>query len=776
MKISIFRTVGSKAEDLTLQKFEEITGSQRVKDLVSAFRNGDADAKRRLPAVTWQAHFAEGQARSNKNAQPTGLFMLDVDHIDAGAEVARIFALEDIDMSSLGIKVVHITPSGNGLRFVALMPKFTVSIAEAQKWLASKLGFSAYDEATHDLARLSFLTRREDILLMDKSIFTNEFNTGTNNETENKTVDTDNNPCAESAEADSGRCEADEASGAEREPHASADSNVAAEGDRQSEQECETVDGVALTAVIDAVVESQGGVPQEGMRNTRLYQLARVMRYVMDFSPEKMFARLPHWGLPDDEVRSVMESACKGGRASQLPKTLYFAIKSLKRTAEEEKDCENATAEYEDEELPPLPPIFSDFAGIAPNGFRGASVVALLPVIGTIVSKVRAQYLDGELHSPSFQVVIEAPQASGKSFTRRIVDTCLQGIKERDMKERVLEAQYNQQMKKLKNAKNQPEEPQTIIRLLPASVSTAKLLKRLDSAQGLHLFSFCEEIDTLTKSNSSGAWAQKSDIYRNAFDNAEYGQDYMSDSSYSAVCKVYYNLLLCGTPRAVSRFYKDPEDGLVSRVMFEILPDQFGMAMPEWGRLKKKQLEQIEQTIRSLTEEFSYTNDLVASEQEVSLTWVNRTMKKWLEEKRQESIVSMSRATDIFRRRAAVVGFRAGMIAFLLWSSVKKITHSQLRRYTSDFAVWVAERMLRSLVQKYDFQIQKIEENESGKAQRNSAVFDELPTRFSTNDVSAMLRKKYIRTPVRIVVHMWKKEGLITKKDKNEYEKVKKNN
>lgn len=769
--ISIFRTVGAKAEDCTLQKFAEIIDSQRVKDLVTAFRNGDADAKRRLPAVTWQAHFSEGETRSNKNARPTGLFMLDVDHIDTDNEVARIFTSEGIDIPSLGIKIVHVTPSGRGLRFVALMPKFAKNIAEAQKWLASKLGFDTYDEATHDLARLSFLTRREDFLLIDQSIFTNEFNTN-NNETENKSLDTDNNSCTESAEADNGCGEASEKTRGECEQHSTADSNVTTGGAGQGKQECEKIDGVALSDIIEAVVESQGGVPQEGMRNTRLYQLARVMRYVMDFSPEKMFLRLPHWGLPDDEVRSVMESACKGGRASQLPKTLYFAIKGLKQTAEDVKDSDSDILVPEEEELPPLPPVFSDFVGIAPNGFKGASVVALLPVMGTIVSKVRAQYLDGELHSPSFQVVIEAPQASGKSFTRRIVDTCLQGIKERDIKERLVEAQYNQQIKKLKNAKNQPEEPQTIIRLLPASVSTAKLLKRLDSAQGLHLFSFCEEIDTLTKSNSSGAWAQKSDIYRNAFDNAEYGQDYMSDSSYSAVCKVYYNLLLCGTPRAVSRFYKDPEDGLVSRVLFELLPDQFGMSMPEWGRLKKKQLENIDQTIRSLTEEYSYTADLVSPEQEISIAWVNRAMKRWLEEKRQQSVTSMSRATDIFRRRAAVVGFRAGMIAFLLWNTVKKLPHAQMRKNTADFACWVADRMLRSLVDKYDVQMQRIEDSNSERPKNNSSVFDELPAHFSTNDVAVLLRKNFIRSAPKQVIYLWRKEGLIIKKDWNEYEKV----
>jgi len=77
-----------------------------------------------------------------------------------------------------------------------------------------------------------------------------------------------------------------------------------------------------------------------------------------------------------------------------------------------------------------------------------------------------------------------------------------------------------------------------------------------------------EEMDTLVKSERAGVWSQKSDIYRLAFDNAEYGQAYMSDSSFNAHIHVYYNLLLTGTPNSLRRFFKDLENGLATRVCF----------------------------------------------------------------------------------------------------------------------------------------------------------------------------------------------------------------
>ena len=79
-----------------------------------------------------------------------------------------------------------------------------------------------------------------------------------------------------------------------------------------------------------------------------------------------------------------------------------------------------------------------------------------------------------------------------------------------------------------KNSKQQPEDPRAKIRIVPGTVSNAMLFKRLDCAEGEHLFTYAEEIDTLSKGRKSGAWSQKDDIMRQAFDNSICGQDYMS--------------------------------------------------------------------------------------------------------------------------------------------------------------------------------------------------------------------------------------------------------
>ena len=159
--------------------------------------------------------------------------------------------------------------------------------------------------------------------------------------------------------------------------------------------------------------------------------------------------------------------------------------------------------------------------------------MACLPVCGFLGSRLRATYIDGELQAPPFIANIIAPAASGKSLLLRVPKICLEQVREADEEGRALEAEYQRQCKINKNQKKQAEEPKPIIREIPAKISVAKLLKRAVQAQGLHLISVSAEVDTLTNSNNSGAWAQKSDIYRIAQDGdgGRYGQDYQRPPS-----------------------------------------------------------------------------------------------------------------------------------------------------------------------------------------------------------------------------------------------------
>ena len=54
-----------------------------------------------------------------------------------------------------------------------------------------------------------------------------------------------------------------------------------------------------------------GGEPTEGERNDKLHQLAANLRAICDNSEEWLLEIMPRYGLSEQEMRSIVHSACK---------------------------------------------------------------------------------------------------------------------------------------------------------------------------------------------------------------------------------------------------------------------------------------------------------------------------------------------------------------------------------------------------------------------------------------------------------------------------------
>ncbi len=183
----VSRVTDNQPKPLTREYFESLLDDMNVKFLTDKIREHKPDAeahKRLLPAVTWQAHF-DGKLRTDANAQPTGLFCLDVDihHEDmfrvllkdkgpdeayAWAELearqrAQEWARKAEELDIVGI---HISPSGTGVHVIACCHRSCKSIEENQARLARLLGTS-YDAVCKDWARIYFITPREDWTYLD---------------------------------------------------------------------------------------------------------------------------------------------------------------------------------------------------------------------------------------------------------------------------------------------------------------------------------------------------------------------------------------------------------------------------------------------------------------------------------------------------------------------------------------------------------------------------------------------------------------------------------
>ena len=311
MKFDYQESLRAMPQPLTQQRWAELTMSELVNRAVYDFQHGDAKAKKRLPAVMWQATF-NGKARKNENAEPSGLYMLDLDHLEGNtAQIASTFMAK---VDECGIMLIHTTPSGHGLRVVARMmaAQGFSTIGEYQLWLAAQLGFAPeqVDTATHDLARMSFVPPENYVHFMDGRIFTME---------PECTIKPQNN-VAPSPSVAKPKSTADTADTADTTPPASAD------GTLQTHYQ-----GIPLTDIAKRLIENIFDTEIcEGNRNSSLYKLARVFRYVCDFNPQVMAAAMPHYGLADSEVMEICRNTINTFRRTDMPPELREVIAELR--------------------------------------------------------------------------------------------------------------------------------------------------------------------------------------------------------------------------------------------------------------------------------------------------------------------------------------------------------------------------------------------------------------------------------------------------------------
>ena len=703
-----------------------------------------ARLKKHLPIITpHTCRFRGDGARRSSNAVPSGLVMLDIDHIDDPRDFFSRWIAPQLTAENK-IYFVAITPSGHGLRVIAER-EAGESIPAAQKRLATWFCLTEFDAVTKDLARASYLMPWSYVLYCEPA--------GLNFETpEKEAVITSH---FAQLEAQSHTTTLPQQNVSETPANGSVPAVSSA-----GQNEATTYRGIEYAAIVRELVNLLGGEPEMGERNQFYFTLVRYMRYICNFSADLCVRVLPDFGLSLSERCATALSSVNRPRKGDLPELLQRAITAAEHASaasDGETPASNLIASSPNN-LPPLPRVLELICRRLPEPFRPAMVIASLPILGALATRVRFQYLDKQEHSFSFMSCITAPAATGKSFIRKPVNLLLTPIDRQDELERKREEEYKEALRAAKNSKMQPTNPRACPRNNGINVSIAKLLQLLAYSDGKHLIGIGEEIDTLVKSERAGVWSQKSDIYRLGFDNAKYGQNYMSDNSFSANVPVFYNLLLTGTPGGMYRFFKDVEDGLVTRFCFAQLPDMFGSDIPAFENYTEAEEREIIDIAECL--------DKAAGT--IACSHVGVRIRRWLNEKRDLAIREDSRAVDTLRKRAAVIGYRAGMLAYLLNECVYE-------KSVGEFTAWVAEYVFQNQMQLFGSKFEEVAQNQLVMNERKSCVvslLQQLPEQFTRNELMALRARNGQSTRVDMVIGRWKSSGFITQVEKNTYKKT----
>ena len=538
-----------------------------------------------------------------------------------------------------------------------------------------------------------------------------------------------------------------------------APSAPAAESERKFPQDFK---GIPYTSIICEYWRRTGGEPSEGERNKRLHQLAANLRAICDNNEEWLLEVMPRFGLSAQEMRGIIHSACKeptkGSRLmDQIVNALEMGIPS-----DEVEDAEVVAEETGVKvNVKTLPIGLRESLVGVPVTMHMPVLCSVMPIAAAYADQVTVEYCDGNTHRLGLMSIIRGEQASNKSVCKNAVDIWKRQLDEEDALARKREEEWKERKKGRKANEKAPEDPHVLIRVVPVTVSCSTLLKRFKNAQGHTIYSFGEELDTLRKTNGAGSWSSKYDIYRLSFDFGEWGQDYNSDAAESGVVNVAYNWTMLGTNGAMRKCFKSDniENGLSSRILVAEMPDSSFSKMPKFGKRSAEDEARIQQAVTRLR---SFTGL-------VDVPRLRKAIEAWVEEKRVEAAKDIDHVKDTYRKRAAVIGFRCGVIFHML-SGCARESKSCL-----DFALMMAEYCLSQQIKVFGEALRNEYVNAQDECQRygaNHSIFDQLAPSFSMDDLRALKRGYCGESALRNIITRWRRDGWIEKTDSKHWAKV----
>ena len=521
--------------------------------------------------------------------------------------------------------------------------------------------------------------------------------------------------------------------------------------------------GIPYTSIISEYWRRTGGEPSEGERNKRLHQLAANLRAICDNNEEWLLEVMPRFGLSAQEMRGIIHSACKEPtKGSRLMDQIVNAHE-MGIPSDEVEDAEVVAEETGVKvNVKTLPIGLRESLVGVPVTMHMPVLCSVMPIAAAYADQVTVEYCDGNTHRLGLMSIIRGEQASNKSVCKNAVDIWKRQLDEEDSLARKREEEWKERKKGRKANEKAPEDPHVLIRVVPVTVSCSTLLKRFKNAQGHTIYSFGEELDTLRKTNGAGSWSSKYDIYRLSFDFGEWGQDYNSDAAESGVVNVAYNWTMLGTNGAMRKCFKSDniENGLSSRILVAEMPDSSFSKMPKFGKRSAEDEARIQEAVTRLR---SFTGL-------VDVPRLRKAIETWVEEKRVEAAKDIDHVKDTYRKRAAVIGFRCGVIFHML-SGCARESKSCL-----DFALMMAEYCLSQQIKVFGEALRNEYVNAQDECQRygaNHSIFDQLAPSFSMDDLRALKRGYCGESALRNIITRWRRDGWIEKTDSKHWHKLK---
>ena len=707
------------------------------------YKTKKAELKIGAAFYTPHAHFKKGYKSGEGEPVDSGKAIIDVDGNLAGREVytKRIMGRE----RELGINMFNISIGGGGFAVLFDIPE-GLSRQQAQAWMANELGIDSYDKAVHEPERAVYIPCREYILYLDEDLmFGDELR-----------------PAKLSEEV--------------LRKYSASDNHVQTRTSSHTEP-----NGPGKSVKRDAIIPVEPGARalaafDETLKTTEL-DLETLNREGVRHNTLKLLLPTLCQMMPQEELLGVLRQRMPEYSKEQDCMTLvsnfydkYVDLNRPMNLKQKEVFLKSLKAGEESAESPALlsqsPMITIDFKRMPiglkeslkpyPQKMWPALVVGMMPALMALADGVSYRYCNGKVDFLGGMAIIIGEQASNKSCIEEAVERWLVDLRHDDELVREREDKVREANRQRKANERAQEAPKGVVRVVPITISCSKLLKRLKQSQGHCLYSICSEAETLLKSNGGGSWAQKWDIYRNAFGRERWGVDYNSDQSESGDVRVAYCWTILGTPRTTKKMFSgknesNAENGLSSRMMLSEMPDGMFEKITVFNDLSDADMGRISQATAMLRTATGF----------YETPRLRKAIDGWLEDKRVEASMEMDIIKDRFRRRAGLIGFRCGVVFMLLAGKESSAC--------VDFALKMAEYTLQMQLKVFRPLLAKhyADGNDTPSGTVNGNIFVRLPSPFSMQDLRQLKGSEIGDSGLYTIISRWKTEGWVEKNGKS---------
>ena len=556
------RLVKNREDFLALRNSHE-----NLENLAKA-RAGDEKAKAKLVQFAYNLGVLSGSALAGCKSIGS-YFFHDVDCYGATESAAlaqQILAKKD----EIGLMMLEQSASGGWHLVCKRIPGTT--ILENQVRIASILQIEM-DTNAHDLQRVVYSTSgsSDDLLYLDDTLF--------------------DEPMSEQ------ECEAEYVRLKDRERNGEEQVSPSAKKSRKHYKPWLDCDrgrvpvttlqrefrGIAYSDIIAEWWRQNDGLPQEGERNVKLYQLAVNLRAICDNNRDLLLQIMPRLGLGDDEVRSIVDSACKESPKG-ISKAMNNVLDSLQQEVKPNSESDNSTPPVMPVRLPKLINLLTKNT---PNQYKAAVAHAVFPPLGTHLKEVEFEYTDYVLHEATLMNCLMAHTGAGKGCIDEPIRHIMADIKARDAENTRREAEWKKDCQKKGANKDKLMRPAgLVIQEIDPDMTKPALVTRMDEAEGHFVYVKLNEID-LFEQLKGQTGKQHFQLMCLAFDpGAEFGQTRIGTQSVTARPKCRFNWNACTTIQKGRRFFSRVlTDGPISRINFCTIPEmEIGAEQPIYGK------------------------------------------------------------------------------------------------------------------------------------------------------------------------------------------------